>query len=239
MKRVLRAVGLTAILAVLLCVSALAANTDYGITDFAAAKADDAASSCDVTAALKDAGGESVASVAKKDRDGAEHQFSPGAVRFDLTLTDDNITADKQYLVMVLNKATNAPTKDDVVFIDQMSSAAGSVTFPNVYPILSIGKAYHVYLSSNDADAPVTSLTEVASFAYSRDPSNPWSMGDVDRNNDINSTDALRVLQYAVGKFAFDEEQRILADVNPADHDINSTDALWILQAAVGKRALE
>lgn len=55
--------------------------------------------------------------------------------------------------------------------------------------------------------------------------------GDVDNNGSVNSTDALIILQYAVGMNDGIDESK--ADVN-SDKAINSTDALIVLQTSVG-----
>lgn len=59
------------------------------------------------------------------------------------------------------------------------------------------------------------------------------SVGDVNKDNKINSSDALLVLQASVGSLTLTAEQKTLADVNK-DNKINSTDALRILQYSVG-----
>ena len=57
-------------------------------------------------------------------------------------------------------------------------------------------------------------------------------LGDVDRNNTVNSTDALIVLQYAIGDCKNIDTS--VADVNH-DGKINSSDALVILEISTGK----
>ncbi len=61
-----------------------------------------------------------------------------------------------------------------------------------------------------------------------------WHYGDVDRNNDVDSSDARLVLQSSVGKVELDDVQLLLADVD-ANDTIDSSDARAILQYAVGK----
>lgn len=58
------------------------------------------------------------------------------------------------------------------------------------------------------------------------------SMGDINSDGKVNSTDALGILKYSVGilTLGFDES---VADMN-ADGKINSTDALAVLRIAVG-----
>ncbi len=60
-------------------------------------------------------------------------------------------------------------------------------------------------------------------------------LGDVNGDEKINSTDAVWVLQHAVGLRTLTDAQKSLADVNK-DGNINSTDAVWILQRSVGLR---
>lgn len=57
--------------------------------------------------------------------------------------------------------------------------------------------------------------------------------GDADEDGKVNSSDALLVLQYAVGKVDEEEINWQWADLN-GDDEINSSDALRILQIAVG-----
>lgn len=58
--------------------------------------------------------------------------------------------------------------------------------------------------------------------------------GDTDMNGKVNSSDALVVLQYAVGTRDLGPARKLSADMN-GDEKINSSDALEILQFAVGK----
>lgn len=58
--------------------------------------------------------------------------------------------------------------------------------------------------------------------------------GDTDMNSKVNSSDALTVLQYAVGSRDLGPARKLSADMN-GDEQINSSDALAILQFAVGK----
>ncbi len=59
-------------------------------------------------------------------------------------------------------------------------------------------------------------------------------LGDVNGDMKINSVDALRILQYSVGKLAFSDDEFERADVNK-NGDVNSSDALSVLQYSVGK----
>lgn len=57
--------------------------------------------------------------------------------------------------------------------------------------------------------------------------------GDVNGDGNINSGDALSILQYATGTTELDSDSLVFADVN-ADKKVNSTDALMVLQYSTG-----
>lgn len=59
-------------------------------------------------------------------------------------------------------------------------------------------------------------------------------IGDLDNDGQINSSDALAVLRFAVGDIKLADAQLVFADVN-CDGSINSQDALHILRYAVGE----
>ncbi len=58
-------------------------------------------------------------------------------------------------------------------------------------------------------------------------------LGDLTNDGKINSSDALKVLQYSVGLISLTSHQKKIADLN-SDGKINSSDALFILQKSVG-----
>ena len=57
-------------------------------------------------------------------------------------------------------------------------------------------------------------------------------IGDTDMNGKVNSTDALAVLQYAVGLTTLGPARRLSGDMT-GDGKLNSSDALAILQFVV------
>ncbi len=64
-----------------------------------------------------------------------------------------------------------------------------------------------------------------------------FKYGDVNGDGSVTTDDALKVLQNAVGKISFDDNQKKAADVDK-DGNVTTNDALWVLQCAVGKRTL-
>lgn len=133
-------------------------------------------------------------------------------------------TSGEQTLVLLLVGDSRVPTAENLQYIDQQASD-GSISFTLKPKELTAGMSYSVYLSTTSK-----AVTRVASFQYGEKPA--YTLGDVNNDGKINSTDALLVLQYAVNTVSLDSAQQMAADVN-RDGKINSTDALLILQYAV------
>lgn len=128
-------------------------------------------------------------------------------------------------LVLLLEGDSKVPTEGNIQYIDQMSVEGGKVTFTLKPKALTEG-TYNVYISTTDK-----ALDKVASFQYGTKP--PYTLGDVDGLNGIDSTDALMVLQHIVGIRTLTGTQLLAADVDGVD-GVTSTDALMILQYIVG-----
>ena len=128
-------------------------------------------------------------------------------------------------LVLLLAGDSAVPTEGNIQYIDQTSVEAGKVTFTLKPKALTEG-TYNVYISTTDKP-----LEKVASFEYGTKP--PYTLGDVDGLNGIDSTDALMVLQHIVGIRTLTGTQLLAADVDGVD-GVTSTDALMILQYIVG-----
>ena len=134
-------------------------------------------------------------------------------------------TSGEQTLVLLLAGENSVPTAENLQYIDQQASDGSSISFTLKPKELTAGTSYSVYLSTTSK-----AVTRVASFQYGEKPA--YTLGDVNNDGKINSTDALLVLQYAVNTVSLDSAQQMAADVN-RDGKINSTDALLILQYAV------
>lgn len=148
--------------------------------------------------------------------------FYAGADTFELNCT--GLTGEYS-LVLLLAGDSAVPTEGNIQYIDQTSVKAGKVTFTLKPKALTEG-TYNVYISTTDK-----ALDKVASFKYGTKP--PYTLGDVDGLNGIDSTDALMVLQHIVGIRTLTGTQLLAADVDGVD-GVTSTDALMILQYIVG-----
>ena len=148
--------------------------------------------------------------------------FYAGADTFKLNCT--GLTGEYS-LVLLLAGDSAVPTEGNIQYIDQMSIANGAVKFTLKPKALTEG-TYNVYISTTDK-----ALEKVASFQYGEKP--PYTLGDVDGLNGIDSTDALMVLQHIVGIRTLTGTQLLAADVDGVD-GVTSTDALMILQYIVG-----
>ena len=223
MRKLPRFLLLSAILAMLLCVSAFAA--DQGIYG-AKAKGDATVSFKYYTAG----GAEVTAAKTMYDK-----QVYEDAVKIEVTYTG-TVTANAQYLFVVQNDAQQAPTSQTIVYIDQDAAQAGTITFTAYPSELTSGKTYHVYLASSDtANGAITALTEIAEYSYYA----AYTLGDVNDDGNINQNDALRCLQYQVdaAKYPLSDTQKLAANVTKVlsdDDMINQNDALRILQYQVG-----
>lgn len=148
--------------------------------------------------------------------------FYAGADTFELNCT--NLTGEYS-LVLLLAGNDPVPTEGNIQYIDQTSVEGGKVTFTLKPKALAEG-TYNIYISTTDK-----ALEKVASFQYGTKP--PYTLGDVDGLNGIDSTDALMVLQHVVGIRTLTGTQLLAADVDGVD-GVTSTDALMILQYIVG-----
>ncbi len=218
MKRLLRSLLLGAILSALLCVGALAADSEPvkgGIYNI---------KSSNVTLTPN--------TEATKDTvDGTEYtDYYANAVKFDVKA--ENLTKDQQYLLLVLKggadgSAPGVPTADNIAYIDQMAATTTGVDFTAYPKELTKGK-YYVYLVGGGT--AFNSANPAATFQYDK----KYKLGDVDENNRITTSDAVEILQSIVGKKTLTETQRFAADVD-GNNSITAGDAVYILQFIVGK----
>lgn len=178
MKRLLRSLLLAAVLTAALCVGALAAEPTvagiYGVTD-----------GNGVTLTPQTAG-QSVITAETQESYGA---YYANAVRFGVV--KNNLTGGAQYLLLVV-KGTEAPSEKNIVYIDQQAADSnGKVSF-NAYPSSLTKDNYRVYVVGQGSSYSLENPT--ASFSYYQ----PYTLGDVNGDGEIDVRDVAAILNYVV-----------------------------------------
>lgn len=156
--------------------------------------------------------------------DGSVSTVYEGAEKFKLSFSG---SAD-QYVVFLL-KDGSVPTESNIAYIDQTGGVT-TIEF-TLFPYQLESGNYNVYLSGTNF-----AYTCVASFKVTNSwEEAPYTLGDVNSDGNINSRDAMLILQYAVDPvgYSLSQTQLMAADVNN-DTEVNSRDALFVLQKSVG-----
>ena len=211
MRKFLRILLLTAVLAGALCVSALAAEPTeagvYGMT-----------TETGITVTPQTAEGKAIDASTQGDYSG----YYAGAVKFGVEAT--GLKVGSQYLLLMVS-GDGAPGADNIVYIDQQAADANGTVAFTAYP-QALGKgSYRIFLLGGDQTLSSGGLA--ASFqAYV-----PYTLGDVNDDTYINASDALQVLKFAAKLETPTETQALAANVN-RDGYINASDALMILKYA-------
>ena len=210
MRKFLRILLLTAVLAGALCVSALAAEPTeagvYGMT-----------TETGITVTPQKADGTAIDASTQGDYSG----YYAGAVKFGVEAT--GLTAGSQYLLLMVS-GDGAPGADNIVYIDQQAADANGTVAFTAYPQALDKGSYRIFLLGGEQ---TLSSGPAASFqAYV-----PYTLGDVNDDTYINASDALQVLKFAAKLETPTETQALAANVN-RDGYINASDALMILKYA-------
>lgn len=133
-----------------------------------------------------------------------------------------------QYMVFLLENSL-VPTQSSLRYINQTTGAT-ETTFI-IYPdTLQTATTYYIYISSTeDGYIQVGSFDVVASWVEGT-----YTLGDVNEDGAINSSDAVQILRYAAGLTSYIEsDTEVVADIN-MDGSINSSDAVQVLRYAAG-----
>ena len=225
MKRLLRSLLLGAILSALLCVGALAADTnDPGIYNI---KTNDG-----VTITPKKADNSAITDVGG---------YYANAVKFDVTASGLTGEENAQCLLLVLKgdasgNAPSTPTAENIVYINQAAKGAnGKASFTGTdaaYPKELRTGTYYVYLVSEGK--AFNAENYAAKFSYDQ----VWRIGDANGDGAVNIQDAVVILQYCVGNLSLDGSLKLAADAN-RDGVVNIQDAVIVLQYCVGNVTLE
>ena len=208
MRKFLRILLLTAVLAGALCVSALAAEPTeagvYGMT-----------TETGITVTPQKADGTAIDASTQGDYSG----YYAGAVKFGVEAT--GLKAGSQYLLLMVS-GDGAPGADNIVYIDQQAADVNGTVAFTAYP-QALGKgSYRIFLLGGKQ---TLNSGPAASFqAYV-----PYTLGDVNDDGTIDSADALEALLFFVESKTPTETERLAADVN-TDGTIDSYDALQMLR---------
>ena len=212
MRKFLRILLLTAVLAGALCVSALAAEPTeagvYGMT-----------TETGITVTPQTAEGTAIDASTQEDYT----DYYAGAVKFGVKAT--GLTAGSQYLLLMVS-GDGAPGADNIVYIDQQAADANGTVAFTAYP-QALGKgSYRIFLLGGDQTLSSGGLA--ASFqAYV-----PYTLGDVNDDGTIDVSDALMALQSAVNLLQLTESQILAADVD-RNLTVDVSDALLLLKYSV------
>ena len=159
--------------------------------------------------------------------------FYKGATRFQLTC---NGLPGKYSLVLLLKEGKEqadgtegvpTPTENNLQYIDQQNINTEKKATFDLFPKQMEPGTYNVYVSTDSVK-----LTKVASLEYGEKPK--YTLGDVNNDTFIKTTDALLILQHIAQKTTLTDDAFLAADVNK-DGKLKTTDALLILQYIAGK----
>lgn len=209
MRKFLRILLLTAVLAGALCVSALAAEPTeagvYGMT-----------TETGITVTPQKADGTAIDASTQSDYSG----YYAGAVKFGVEAT--GLTAGSQYLLLMVS-GDGAPGADNIVYIDQQAADANGTVAFTAYPQALDKGSYRIFLLGGEQTLSSGGLA-VSFQAYV-----PYTLGDVDNNGKIQAVDALAVLRHVAKIETLDDTASLAADVD-CDGKIKAVDALAILR---------
>ena len=213
MRKFLRILLLTAVLAGALCVSALAAEpTEAGVYDVVKTAEN-------ITVTPRTADGTAI----DASTQGGYSGYYAGAVKFGVEAT--GLTAGSQYLLLMVS-GDGAPGADNIVYIDQQAADANGTVAFTAYPQALDKGSYRIFLLGGEQTLSSGGLA-VSFQAYV-----PYTLGDVNDDGTIDSADALLVLKHSVHLLDLDAVQQLAANVNK-DNTIDSSDALLILRYSV------
>ena len=214
MRKFLRILLLTVVLAGALCVSALAAEpTEAGVYDVVKT------TETGITVTPQKADGTAIDASTQGDYS----DYYAGAVKFGVEAT--GLTAGSQYLLLMVS-GDGAPGADNIVYIDQQAADANGTVAFTAYPQALDKGSYRIFLLGGDQTLSSGGLA-VSFQAYV-----PYTLGDVNDDGTIDSADALLVLKHSVHLLDLDAVQQLAANVNK-DNTIDSSDALLILRYSV------
>ena len=229
MKRVLRMASLTLVLALLLGISAMAAEETKlsgGFYGFASGSTHDGLT---VKIEAQDADGDKITAQTAQLTEKTAPYYE-GSVKLSVTCAVDAEDEDQFLVLLMDSNEEEIPLADDTIYyIDQ---TAGTIQF-TVYPILpKVETDMMLYITSNQEGFKTIKIP----LAY--DPGNkyevaPFTLGDIDNDGEFTAADALYALQMSVGSGEWTSTEMAAANVD-RDDAITAYDSLLILQRSVG-----
>lgn len=152
---------------------------------------------------------------------------------YDLSYSSTSIKAGEQYLVLMVAtndinnlKPSYTITADNLIYINQTSSAEGNVTFKNVYP--SGVRDSVILLTGGSLTAPKL-LGKVDAQGI---------LGDVDESGTVNVGDVTKLLRYLANLEKLSDSQLSVADTDKSG-GINVGDATKLLRYLANLDTLE
>lgn len=172
------------------------------------------------------AAGEKIEAVAGKNG-GAVVGNPKDAVKFDMTYTYTDTSAEQpeMFLLLVLQgeeKASPLPDKDNILYVNQVSTNGGTATFSDVYP-KNIDNST-IYL----AGGGLSGLTPIGAIKVAEPE---FDLGDVNKDGKVDSDDAVAILRQLASLPT--EYDATYADFNE-DSLKDSDDAVAILRWLAG-----
>ena len=126
-----------------------------------------------------------------------------------------------EQLVMLLLGTDGVPTASNIYYIDQQTqSESGTCTF-TIYPKQLTSGTYKLLIASKTSEPAATIVYDAA-----------YILGDVDGNQNVDSSDAVVILKSTVNLVTLSAQQKIIADVDKSGN-ADSSDAVWILKKTV------
>lgn len=121
----------------------------------------------------------------------------------------------EQLVMLLLNGTT--PTKDNIYYIDQQSSAGGPCTF-TIYPKQLTTGTYSLMVASKTSETAATIVYDAA-----------YIIGDASGDGSVNVSDATTILRHVAKKAILTGKNLLAADVTK-DNDVTVADATLILR---------
>lgn len=154
----------------------------------------------------------------------AATNYDSGATQF----TNTNAVpaeAGKQATILVQAKTDSALTEGDIYYIDQEEASAAATKWATIKFAAALDDGDYVIKMGGEGVATIA--TEDVHVGTPVGPT--YTLGDVDNNGDIDTVDALAVVNHFLEKVILTDEGALAAAEITGDGDIDTLDALEIV----------